>query len=131
VHRRAAVAHPLQPASVERERPAPACGRGQEATSTGGGSDGVEEVSVAKEDRGFASMDRQKQREIASKGGKAAHAKGTAHEWTSEEAREAGRKGGMASHRRRKEMSDGSDDSAQGSGSDDMSGMSGSSEQIR
>ena len=58
---------------------------------------------MAKEDRGFASMDRQKQREIASKGGKAAHAKGTAHEWTSEEAREAGRKGGMASHRRRKE----------------------------
>ena len=48
-------------------------------------------------------MDRAKQREIASKGGKAAHQKGTAHEWTSEEAREAGRKGGMASHRRRKE----------------------------
>ena len=62
------------------------------------------EGSVAKEDRGFASMDRLKQREIASKGGKAAHQKGTAHEWTSEEAREAGRKGGMASHRRRKEM---------------------------
>jgi general stress protein YciG len=61
------------------------------------------EVSVAKEDRGFASMDRAKQREIASKGGKAAHQKGTAHEWTSEEAREAGRKGGMASHRRRTE----------------------------
>ena len=56
---------------------------------------------MAKEDRGFASMDRAKQREIASKGGKAAHQKGTAHEWTSEEAREAGRKGGMASHRRR------------------------------
>jgi hypothetical protein len=55
---------------------------------------------VAKEDRGFASMDRSKQKEIASKGGKAAHQKGTAHEWTSEEAREAGRKGGMASHRR-------------------------------
>lgn len=85
-----------------------------------------------KERRGFASMSPEKQREIASKGGKAAHAKGTAHEWTSEEAREAGRKGGMASHRRRKEMSDGTDDSAQGSGSaDDMSGMSGSSEQIR
>jgi uncharacterized protein len=63
----------------------------------------TQEVSVAKEDRGFASMDRAKQREIASKGGKAAHQKGTAHEWTSEEAREAGRKGGMASHRRRKE----------------------------
>ena len=60
---------------------------------------------MAKEDRGFASMDRAKQREIASKGGKAAHQKGTAHEWTSEEAREAGRKGGMASHRRRREGS--------------------------
>src|SRR5213082_3155898 len=59
------------------------------------------EGDVAKEDRGFASMDRTKQREIASKGGKAAHQKGTAHEWTSEEAREAGRKGGMASHRRK------------------------------
>ena len=42
---------------------------------------------MAKEDRGFASMDRSKQRDIASKGGKAAHQKGTAHEWTSEEAR--------------------------------------------
>lgn len=58
---------------------------------------------MAKEDRGFASMDRDKQREIASKGGKAAHQKGTAHEWTSEEARNAGRKGGLASHARRRE----------------------------
>lgn len=58
---------------------------------------------MAKEDRGFASMDRDKQREIASKGGKAAHEKGTAHEWTSEEARNAGRKGGLASHARRRE----------------------------
>lgn len=41
-------------------------------------------------------MDRDKQREIARKGGKAAHAKGVAHTWTSEEAREAGRKGGSA-----------------------------------
>ena len=49
-------------------------------------------------------MDRNKQREIASKGGKAAHQKGTAHEWTCEEAREAGRKGGMASHRRKQEQ---------------------------
>lgn len=47
--------------------------------------------------QGFASMDRAKQREIASKGGKAAHAKGTAHHWNSEQAAEAGRKGGMAS----------------------------------
>jgi general stress protein YciG len=68
------------------------------------GPECCQEVSVAKEDRGFASMDRAKQREIASKGGKAAHQKGTAHEWTSEEAREAGRKGGMASHQRRKQQ---------------------------
>jgi uncharacterized protein len=52
-------------------------------------------------------MDRAKQREIASKGGKAAHQKGTAHEWTSEEARDAGRKGGIASHRRRRERQGG------------------------
>jgi uncharacterized protein len=68
-----------------------------------GRNSGTEEDPVAKEDRGFASMDRAKQREIASKGGKAAHQKGTAHEWTSEEARDAGRKGGIASHRRRRE----------------------------
>ena len=52
---------------------------------------------MAKEDRGFASMDRNKQREIASKGGRAAHEKGTAHEWTADEARNAGRKGGQVS----------------------------------
>lgn len=50
-----------------------------------------------KERRGFASMSRDKQREIASKGGRAAHVKGTAHEWTSDEARYAGRKGGIVS----------------------------------
>ncbi len=57
---------------------------------------------MAKADRGFASMDPAKQREIASKGGRAAHQKGTAHEWTTEEARAAGRKGGMAPHRVRR-----------------------------
>ncbi len=46
--------------------------------------------------RGFASMDPARQREIASEGGRAAHERGTAHEFTSEEAREAGRKGGQA-----------------------------------
>lgn len=50
-----------------------------------------------KERRGFASMSAEKQREIASKGGRAAHMKGTAHEWSSEEARKAGRKGGQIS----------------------------------
>ena len=66
---------------------------------------------MSKEDRGFASMERGKQREIASKGGKAAHQKGTAHEWTSEEAREAGRKGGMASHRRKQQNLEPGDES--------------------
>jgi general stress protein YciG len=54
--------------------------------------------------RGFASMDMSKQREIASKGGKAAHAQGRAHEFTVEEARTAGRKGGEAVSRDRTHM---------------------------
>ena len=77
---------------------------------------------MAKEDRGFASMDRNKQREIASKGGKAAHQKGTAHEWTSEEAREAGRKGGMASHRRKQQQQGGSESSDAGAAADTTGG---------
>jgi general stress protein YciG len=52
--------------------------------------------------RGFASMSPEKKREIASKGGKAAHQMGTAHKWTSEEAQAAGRKGGSISRRRPK-----------------------------
>ena len=66
-------------------------------------------------------MDRAKQREIASKGGKAAHQKGTAHEWTSEEARDAGRKGGIASHRRRREQTGPETENAAGSTSSDQS----------
>lgn len=58
---------------------------------------------MAQEDRGFASMDRAKQREIASKGGRAAQRKGVAHQWTPDEAREAGRKGGRATWRRKQE----------------------------
>ncbi len=54
--------------------------------------------------RGFASMDDAKKREIASKGGKAAHQKGTAHQFTPEEAREAGRKGGETVSRDREHM---------------------------
>lgn len=75
-----------------------------------------------KSNRGFASMDPQRQREIASEGGRAAHEKGTAHEFTSEEAREAGRKGGMArSANRRNAMN-------QGSGSSHASGSNSGSE---
>ena len=58
--------------------------------------------------RGFASMDASKQKEIARKGGRAAHEKGTAHEFTSEEARRAGRKGGEARGRNRTTRESGS-----------------------
>ncbi len=56
--------------------------------------------------RGFASMDPQRQREIASLGGKAAHASGRAHEFNSAEAREAGRKGGRAGRRKAAEAAE-------------------------
>jgi general stress protein YciG len=56
--------------------------------------------------RGFASMDESRQRAIASEGGRAAHARGTAHEFTSEEAREAGRKGGEAVSQNREHMAE-------------------------
>ena len=79
-----------------------------------------------KSNRGFASMDPQRQREIASEGGRAAHEKGTAHEFTSEEAREAGRKGGMArSANRRKAMEPSSGSSSHASGSNSGSSSHG------
>ena len=59
-----------------------------------------EEIEANRTERGFAAMDREKQRQIASMGGKAAHAKGTAHEFTSQEAAAAGSKGGKAAHER-------------------------------
>lgn len=52
---------------------------------------------MSKGRRGFASMDPEKRRKICSMGGRAAHARGTAHTWTSAEARAAGKKGGTAS----------------------------------
>ena len=54
-------------------------------------------LEIKRQKRGFASMTPEKQREIASKGGKAAHKKGTAHQWTVDEAIKAGRKGGQVS----------------------------------
>lgn len=60
-----------------------------------------------KENRGFASMDPDKQREISRKGGKVAHASGVGHEWTPEEARAAGRKGGLVSRGGRKKILEG------------------------
>ena len=64
------------------------------------------EEKERKRPRGFAAMDAEKQRQIASKGGKVAHERGHAHEFTPEEAREAGRKGGMAVSRDRKHMAE-------------------------
>jgi general stress protein YciG len=56
--------------------------------------------------RGFAAMSPERQREIASQGGRAAHVQGVAHEWSREEAKEAGRKGGRASGDKRKSQRD-------------------------
>lgn len=53
--------------------------------------------------RGFAAMNSEKQKEIARKGGRAAHQQGVAHEWSSQEAREAGKKGGLARGKNLKE----------------------------
>jgi general stress protein YciG len=55
----------------------------------------VPESGTSKSRRGFASMDPERQKEIASRGGRAAHAKGTAHQWDAEAARAAGHKGGV------------------------------------
>jgi hypothetical protein len=68
--------------------------------------------------RGFAGMDPERQRQISSQGGKAAHQKGTAHEFDSEEAREAGRKGGMVSGGRRRAREQG----GEGGGSEPTGG---------
>ncbi|MBA2686158.1 MAG: general stress protein [Chthoniobacterales bacterium] len=56
--------------------------------------------------RGFAAMDADQQREIASKGGRAAHEQGTAHEFSPDEARAAGRKGGVSVSKNRQHMSE-------------------------
>ena len=74
-------------------------GSGASAQKSGSGNGGPAK-------RGFAAMDQNQQREIASKGGQAAHQKGTAHEFDSEEARRAGQKGGEAVSRNREHMAD-------------------------
>lgn len=59
--------------------------------------------------RGFAAMSPERQREIASQGGKAAHIKGVAHEWNQEAARQAGKKGGLVSGKKRASERDGNE----------------------
>ena len=61
----------------------------------------AEAIVTEKRPRGFACMDAEKRRELAAKGGRAAHLKGTAHKWTTEDAKAAGSKGGKAFHIRR------------------------------
>jgi uncharacterized protein len=85
-------------AAADRERPR------EVANESRGSSGGSARTRGGRSNRGFASMDPNKQREIASKGGRAAHAKGTAHEFNSDEARDAGRKGGQAVSRNREHM---------------------------
>ena len=68
-----------------------------ERSENGGSEEGSQPRVSRKTPRGFAAMNPEAQRAIAAKGGRAAHQKGTAHEFTSEEARIAGRKGGEAS----------------------------------
>src|ERR671915_431502 len=87
-------------AAADRERPREVA---NESRAPGAGS-GSARGRGGRSNRGFASMDPNKQREIASKGGRAAHAKGTAHEFNSDEARDAGRKGGQAVSRNREHM---------------------------
>lgn len=70
-------------------------GNAMESQNTNLQQNGSERQSTSR--RGFASMDRERQREIARKGGRAAHEQGVAHQWSSEEARTAGRKGGQSS----------------------------------
>lgn len=77
-------------------------GQGQQVSQ--GGSQGASNGANGKSRRGFASMHPDRQKEIASRGGRAAHAKGTAHEWSSDEARSAGQKGGIAVSRDRAHM---------------------------
>ena len=83
--------------------------------SNQGSNQGGNQGGKGSSNRGFASMDEERQRQIASKGGKAAHESGNAHEFTSEEAREAGRKGGQASGGKRSSASSGSGSSGSGS----------------
>ena len=91
--------------SSDRDYGAQGDDRQRDSVSRSNTDDGEERgARNGKSNRGFASMSPERQREIASKGGRAAHEKGTAHEWTPDEARRAGRKGGETVSRDRAHM---------------------------
>ena len=101
----------------ERSGSSGGSGGGSSGNRTDGGSDTRAQSGVSrKTPRGFAAMDPQAQRAIAAKGGRAAHQKGTAHEFTSEEARVAGRKGGEASRGGRRSSTPNTSNSSSTSG---------------
>ncbi|HWJ27256.1 MAG TPA: KGG domain-containing protein [Flavisolibacter sp.] len=78
----------------------------QESSRLDGTSENGRGRGQGSSNRGFAAMNPNKQKEIASEGGRAAHRQGVAHEWTSEEARMAGRKGGQTVSQNREHMSE-------------------------
>ena len=79
-----------------------------EENNSGNGQDLFrdERSNGRKSSRGFAAMSPERQKQIASEGGRAAHRLGVAHEWSSEEARMAGRKGGQIVSQNREHMSE-------------------------
>lgn len=83
-----------------------ASNQGNEQGKGAGSSQKAGDTGKGTSKRGFAAMNEEQQREIASKGGQAAHQKGTAHEFDSEEARRAGQKGGEAVSRNREHMAE-------------------------
>jgi hypothetical protein len=92
-----------EPVSVSNQQPQFS---GMERESLGSERDNIEGERARTSNRGFAAMDPEKQKVIASEGGRAAHKQGVAHEWSSEEARAAGRKGGQMVSRNREHMSE-------------------------
>jgi uncharacterized protein len=90
-----------EPGSAKNQQ-GPSSGNGEYDQERGEG----QSQKARSSNRGFAAMDPQKQKQIASEGGRAAHRQGVAHEWSSDEAREAGRKGGQIVSRNREHMSE-------------------------
>ena len=76
----------------------------QSTTTTASWNASADATQATPRKRGFGAMDRTQVRELARKGGVAAHRAGTAHEFSSEEARIAGRKGGLATHSGRRDQ---------------------------
>jgi general stress protein YciG len=102
--------HSTGDASANREQPSGSEGSDQQLTPDRPPHSDEGSEAKSKRPRGFAAMDRKLVSEIARKGGQAAHSAGTAHEFTSEEARVAGRKGGRATHARRRKVVEGQPD---------------------